>query len=76
MSQKVKQTGIVRESGFLYFIDKDGDISRSSMARGATRVKGSQKVKQVGLKKESGFLYYIDKQGDICRVEMTRGRKK
>jgi len=34
MAEKVKKTGIVREKGFLYFIDKQGDVSRAKMARG------------------------------------------
>ena len=28
------QAGVTRESGWLYFIDKDGDVSRAKMARG------------------------------------------
>jgi len=34
MAQKVLKCGIKKESGYLYFIDKDGDISRAKMARG------------------------------------------
>jgi len=75
MSEKVKDVGIVRESGYLYFIDKQGDISRSKMSRGATRTEGSEKVAQVNLQKESGYLYFIDKAGNICRTQMSRGRK-
>jgi len=30
-SEKVAEVGIVREEGWLYFIDKDGDISRILM---------------------------------------------
>ncbi|SVD00535.1 uncharacterized protein METZ01_LOCUS353389, partial [marine metagenome] len=32
--QKVATAGVNRESGWLYFIDKDGDVSRAKMARG------------------------------------------
>jgi hypothetical protein len=31
--EKVKKLGIKRESRYLYFIDKDGDISRAVMKR-------------------------------------------
>ena len=31
---KVADAGVTRESGYLYFIDKDGDVARSKMARG------------------------------------------
>lgn len=34
MAEKVTKVGIKKEPGFLYFVDKDGDISRAKMARG------------------------------------------
>ncbi len=34
MAEKVADAGVTRESGYLYFIDKDGDVSRAPMARG------------------------------------------
>ena len=34
MAEKVKTTGVTKESGYLYYIDKNGDVSRSPMARG------------------------------------------
>ena len=33
MSEKVLKCGIKREKGYLYYIDKDGDISRAKMER-------------------------------------------
>ena len=33
-AEKVADAGVTRESGYLYFIDKDGDVSRAPMARG------------------------------------------
>jgi len=33
-AEVVKSAGVKRESGWLYFIDKDGDVSRAKMARG------------------------------------------
>ena len=30
----VANAGVTRESGWLYFVDKDGDVSRAKMARG------------------------------------------
>ena len=32
--KKVAKVGIKKESGYLYFIDKQGDISCAKMARG------------------------------------------
>jgi len=39
MAQKVLKCGIKKESGYLYFIDKAGDISRAKMARGRKKKK-------------------------------------
>ena len=33
-AEKVADANVSREGGFLYFIDKDGDVSRAPMARG------------------------------------------
>jgi hypothetical protein len=39
MAQKVHKLGLERENGYLYYIDKDGDISRTKMKRGGTKKK-------------------------------------
>ena len=33
MAQKVAKVGVKKEDGYLYFVDKNGDISRAKMAR-------------------------------------------
>jgi hypothetical protein len=33
-AEEVAQAGVTRESGYLYFIDKNGDVARAKMARG------------------------------------------
>lgn len=43
MAQKVAKVGIIKESGFLYFIDKKGDVSRAKMARGGKKKKAKKK---------------------------------
>ena len=45
MAEKVAKVGIKREAGYLYFVDKNGDISRSKMARGGTKKKKAVKKK-------------------------------
>ena len=32
-TEKVAKVGVKKESGYLYFVDKEGDISRTKMAR-------------------------------------------
>jgi hypothetical protein len=77
MAQKVAKVGIKKAKGYLYFVDKNGDVSRAVMARGG-KVKGKkvEKVAKVGVKKEDGYLYFIDKQGDISRAKMVRGGRR
>lgn len=72
MAQKVEKVGVKRADGFLYFIDKQGDVSRAKMARGGKKGGKPEKVHKVGLKKEKGFLYFLDKQGDVSRAKMAR----
>ncbi len=74
MAKVVEKTGIKREKGWLYYLDKQGDVSRARMARGGGKVpKGRpQKVVKVGIERETGFLYFIDKKGNVCKVKMAR----
>ncbi|OGR83548.1 MAG: hypothetical protein A2902_04160 [Elusimicrobia bacterium RIFCSPLOWO2_01_FULL_64_13] len=72
MAQKVEKAGVKRQDGFLYFIDKQGDVSRAKMARGGKKGGRPEKVAKVGVKKEKGFLYFLDKQGDVSRAKMAR----
>ncbi len=76
MAKKIAKVGIKKEKGYLYFVDKKGDISCAKMARGSKRGGSPKKVAKVGVKKQSGFLYFIDKQGDISAAQMVRGGQK
>ena len=72
----VAKAGVKRASGYLYFIDKKGNVARVKMARGGKK-KGKSVVEVVaktGVKKEKGFLYYLDKKGDVAAAKMARGR--
>ena len=75
-AKKVAKVGIKKEKGYLYFVDKQGDISCAKMARGSKKGGSVKKVAKVGIKKETGHLYFIDKQGDISAAKMVRGGKK
>ena len=76
MAEKVLKVGVKREDGYLYFIDKQGDVSRVKMARGGKKGGKPQKVAKAGIKKAAGYLYFIDKSGDISRAKMVRRGKK
>lgn len=77
MATKVAKVGIKKKAGYLYFVDKKGNVSCAPMSRKG-RKKGKAKVAlvaKVGVKKQKGHLYFIDKQGDISCAKMARGRK-
>ncbi len=77
MATVVAKTGIRREKGWLYFLDKQGDVSRARMARGGARApKGRQKVTKCGVDREDGYLYFIDKKGNVCKVKMKRSSSR
>ena len=71
----MKNTGVTKQPGFLYFLDKNGHVSKTKMARGATKGGTPEVVTQAGVQRESGWLYFIDKDGDVARAKMARGRK-
>lgn len=71
MAEKVAKCGIDRAAGYLYYIDKQGDISRAKMARGGKKGGKPEKVQKVGVKKQEGYLYFLDKKGDVSRAKMV-----
>ncbi len=74
MAEKVQKLGVKREEGFLYFIDKDGDVSKTPMARGGKKGGKAKKVVKAGVKKEKGYLYFLDKKGDISKAKMVNAK--
>ena len=51
MAEKVAKVGIKREKGYLYFIDKQGDVARAKMARGGTKKKKKATKKKTAKRK-------------------------
>ncbi|MFH1174663.1 MAG: hypothetical protein V1725_06010 [archaeon] len=39
MAEKVAKVGVKKQAGYLYFVDRQGDISRAKMARGGQKRK-------------------------------------
>jgi len=78
MAEKVAKVGVKKQDGYLYFVDKRGDVARAKMSRGG-RKKGKAKVEvvaKVGVKKKPGHLYFVDKHGDVSCAKMARGGRK
>lgn len=76
MAKKVAKVGVKKEKGYLYFVDKNGDVSAALMARGDKKGGKPKKVAKAGVKKEPGYLYFVDKDGDIACAAMVRGGAK
>ncbi len=76
MAEKVMKVGIKRAKGYLYYLDKQGDVSCAKMARGGKKGGGPKKVAKCGIKRKEGYLYFIDKRGDVSCAKMKRGGKK
>jgi len=76
MAQKVAKVGVKKQKGYLYFVDKRGDVSCAKMARGNRKGGSPKKVAKVGIKKKAGYLYFIDKRGDISCAKMVRGGRR
>ena len=76
MAQKVVKLGIKRKKGYLYYVDKRGDVSCAKMARGKSKGGSPKKVAKCGIKRKEGYLYFIDKRGDVSCAKMKRGGRK
>jgi hypothetical protein len=76
MAEKIMKVGVKREKGYLYYIDKQGDVSCAKMARGNKKGGSPKKVEKCGIKRKVGYLYFLDKKGDVSCAKMKRGGKK
>jgi len=52
MAEKVAKVGVKKAPGYLYFVDKNGDISRAKMSRGAAKRRKKKKVAKKKKKKK------------------------
>ena len=75
MAEKVAKVGIKRKKGYLYYVDKKGNVVETKMARGKSKGGGGKVVAKPAVKKAKGYLYFLDKKGDVSRARMKRGRK-
>ena len=46
MATEVAKVGVKKEQGYLYFIDKKGNISAAKMSRGGKKKKAAKKKKR------------------------------
>ena len=79
----VAEAELEREKGYLYFLDKGGDIGRRRRNPGHHDRRSydfpNEKVLMLGLKKQPGYLYFLKPRAggvQVRRVEMRRGKQK
>ena len=71
----VSPLGITREEGYLYFVDKSGDVARVRMARRGQKINRKHElIAKLGIKRKEGYLYYLDRNGDVSQSRMARGQ--
>lgn len=76
MAELIAKVGVKRKEGFLYYINKRGDVARAKMVRGGKKGGKAETVSKVGVKKAPGYLYFLDKKGNVSRARMVRRGKK
>ena len=76
MGTVIAKVGVKKVKGYLYFVDKRGNVARAKMARGGKKGGKVEVVAKVGVKKKPGFLYFIDKKGHVSAAMMARGGRK
>jgi hypothetical protein len=76
MASVIARTGVKRQKGYLYFINKAGDVAKVQMARSGKKTSKKQEVvAKARIKRRKGYLYFVDKNGNVCEAKMARGRK-
>jgi len=84
----VAETGVKKESGYLYFIQCRECSQKKFVSKKCTSPEthyhdiwrdkmspgsgGPEFVAEGGIHKETGYMYYIDKNGDIARVKIEK----
>jgi len=77
MGKVIEKTGVKREAGWLYYVDKKGNVARVNMKRAGKPYKKKIEVLcKCGIDRKEGCLYYVDKRGDVCEAKMQRGGRK
>mgnify|MGYP001585305363 CR=1 FL=1 len=66
MAEVVCKCGVKREKGYLYFVNKKGDLARAPMARAGRKTSRKQEVvHKCSIKKKSGYLLCCITQHNI-----------
>lgn len=64
-AELVARCGIVRKEGYLYYVDKNGNVKCQYMNNGKTET-----LYKTGIKCDPKYLYFLDNNGDVSRSLM------
>ncbi len=73
MAEKVQKVGVKKQDGYLYFVDKAGDVSRARMARAG---KKGGKAKAEKSDDAKGEKKPAAKKGEGKKAEKAEGHKE
>ena len=77
MGKVIAKTKIKRKKGYLYFLDKKGNVAMVQMKRAGKKTSKKQTVvSKTGIKRKKGYLYYLDKKGNVAEAKMQRGGRR
>ena len=68
MGQRIGTEKIIRESGFLYYVGKDGFVWAAPMKHNKKGRK--KKIGREKIAKESGWMYYLGKDGYVYKARL------
>lgn len=72
-AELVLEVGLLREEGWLYYLDKDCNIARSQTRRGKKRQEPTvEVVYETSVVRDAAFLYFLGEDGDLYRRKLCR----
>ena len=75
-AEKLVKLGLTREKGWLYYIDKHGDVARTRAPRLTGQAGTAEVLAKTGITRDNAFMYFLDKDGDLARTPRKVGGTK
>ncbi len=79
-TEKVCRCGVIRQPGYLYYLDAESRVARSKMVRpqrGKKKILAPEILGQTEIVRDPKYIYFLDDDGDISRVlRSTNGKPR
>lgn len=69
----VARLGLDLDTDYFYFVDEEGDVSKTKRSVGRFRGGGKEKVATIGLEHRKGWSYFVNGDGDVVREKQWGG---